>query len=164
MIKSAVISECSRYRYSLHRRWSLDKKKDCMFIMLNPSTADETTDDPTIRRCIGFAKQFGFGSLTVVNLFPIRATNPNRIKNRINNHSNFWLDNHLHIMKAAKKAGIIIAAWGNGPSNIKDGIKEQSIAVCKHLDDFDVQCLGTTKAGNPKHPLYLANNTKLELF
>ena len=75
---NAELSICKKYRYSLTRIWDEDKP-NVMFVMLNPSTADEKNDDPTIRRCINFAKDFGAGGIYVVNLFPLRATNPNEL-------------------------------------------------------------------------------------
>src|SRR5262249_14212908 len=74
--RAAVISDCGRYRYSLTRRWGDAAEPRALFVMLNPSTADAEQDDPTIRRCIGFAKAWGMGSLEVVNLYALRATDP----------------------------------------------------------------------------------------
>ena len=79
MIKSAEISPCGLYRYSLTRKWEA-WKGTVNFIMLNPSTADAQEDDPTIRRCIGFAKAWGYGGIVVTNLFAYRATNPKELK------------------------------------------------------------------------------------
>ena len=79
MKKGATISECGLYRYSLTRVWD-DVLPMCIFVMLNPSTADADIDDPTIRRCINFAKREGCGSLMVVNLFAYRATSPADMK------------------------------------------------------------------------------------
>ena len=107
--KNATFSDCRKYRYALSRTWN-DKKKTILFIGLNPSTADEKIDDPTIRRCINYAQNWGYGSLLMVNLFAYRATLPTELKNVKNPIGN---DNDLHIIELSKKADLAVAAWGN---------------------------------------------------
>ncbi len=108
--KTATLSNCRRYRYDLWRRWD-DSKPFAMFIGLNPSTADETLDDPTIRRCINFAKSWGYGGLCMTNLFAFRATDPADMKTH---EEDRWAcdANLLQIANHSAKAGVVVAAWG----------------------------------------------------
>ena len=109
MKRNAYISSCKKYRYWLHRSWD-EKKKSCSFIMLNPSTADDKVDDPTIRRCIGYAQKFGFGSMYVINLFAYRTPYKNVLKKASNP---VGPENDKFIENIAKKSEAVIAAWGN---------------------------------------------------
>lgn len=152
---SAIISDCGQYRYTLHRtlesplRWV----KPCLFIMLNPSTADAELDDPTIRRCISFAKREGCTELTVVNLFALRSTNPEYL---LTAQDPVGPDNDQYIKEQVEKHqnGLIIAAWGSHKS-----ISKRVSQVIPLLNN--AYCLGTNKDGTPKHPLYLASLTPL---
>lgn len=151
---SAIISDCEAYRYRLAREW--DSGPRAVFVMLNPSTADATQDDPTIRRCISFAKREGCGSLDVVNLFAFRATSPADMKSAADP---VGPENDRHIMDAFDNAdGPIICAWGaHGAYRGRD----REVA---HLIDAPLQCFGLTKAGAPKHPLYLPADAPLVLL
>jgi len=115
-----------------------------MFIGLNPSTADETTDDPTLIRCMNFAKSWGYGGVCMANLFAYRATDPLEMKaasNPIGSQNNKWLT------LLAKDAGLVVAAWGN------DGVfLNRSKQVKRRL--LSLQCLKMNKSGEPAHPLY----------
>lgn len=154
--KSAHFSLCRRYRYELWRRWS--DGPHAMFIGLNPSTADETQDDPTIRRCIGFAKDWGFSALCMTNLFAFRATDPAVMKKEANP---FGEDNQHHLLRCASGAGIIIAARGvhgthaNGDLVVRDWLSKAGLTL---------QCLGLSKDGHPRHPLYLPKTAKPQLL
>lgn len=152
MIRSgAEFSECGLYRYLLYRRWADGPR--CVFVMLNPSTADETSDDPTIRRCIGFAKREGCGALKVVNLFAYRATSPKAMKAAADP---VGPDNDVHIMDAFDTAdGPIICAWGAHGSYLG---RDRAVVG---LIDAPLFCFGLTKGGSPKHPLYLPGDAKL---
>jgi hypothetical protein len=108
MKTSAIFSDCRSYRYALWREWS-DTKKFVMFIGLNPSTADEYTDDPTIRRCIGFTKDLGFSAMVMTNLFAFRATKPEDMKASPNP---IGKENDKYLIEIANEAAIVIAAWG----------------------------------------------------
>jgi len=145
---SAIISPCGLYRYTLHRKLS-DNAKAALFIMLNPSTADAQLDDPTIRRCMGFVLRENCGSLTVVNLYAFRATNP---KDLLTCPDPIGPDNDRHIQEQLEHTrevgGIVVAAWGAFPMAV-----ERARAVTSQFGPF--QCLGVTKAGSPSHPLYL---------
>lgn len=153
----AHFSSCKKYRWSLWRKWD-SELPPCVFIGLNPSTADETADDPTIRRCIGFAKSWGLGGLVMLNAFAFRATDP-RVMMKADDP--IGVSNNLMIAvttyAASQQRGRIIAAWG---SHCTD---ERQKEVCQQVNG-ELYCLGRTKAGKPKHPLYLKADTQPELF
>lgn len=109
MIKDAVISPCSKYRYALYRNWD-DSLPSVMFIGLNPSTADAVDDDPTINKCIKYAQSWGYGSLVMANLFAYRSSNPNHLKTEVDP---VGPDNDAWLEKLAAQTNLIIAAWGN---------------------------------------------------
>lgn len=152
MKKNAQISECRKYRYSLERTWDENKPK-VLFIMLNPSTADADNDDPTIRRCISFAKSWGYGGLMVGNLFGLRATNPKELNGySVCNEFDPLHPDYINRKSVAYMASVcdkVILAYGNPP--IK-GWEKPRFENMFHL--------GLTKSGNPKHPLYLKSDLK----
>lgn len=148
MIEStAEFSSCKKYRYQLKRIW--DKSKPTVtFIGLNPSTADETKDDPTIRRCIGYAKKWGFGGLIMANVFAYRSTDPKKLKeinNPVGNLNGMW------ILKSAFDSDLTIAAWGTHGALLNRTEFMRNFGIELHV-------LGLTKEGHPKHPLYLKQN------
>lgn len=152
---SAIISSCTTYRYRLEREWSKGKRTVC-FIMLNPSTADATVDDPTIRRCIGFGKSWGFDRLVVVNLFALRATMPSELRkymDPIGPHNNGY------IIKAVRSAELIACAWGAHPF-----ARERAAFVRILLGSYSLYCLDMTKSGAPKHPLYATGGLQPSLW
>lgn len=165
--KHADISSCGRYRYLLEREWrgthdrknwewlgvrdgageELGHPKTALFVMLNPSTADEDVDDPTIRRCVGFAKTWNYEALAVVNLFAYRATKPKDL---------FAAGDAIHgprnqevIERAVRDAGIIICAWGAHG----DEYQGETVRGWMHMKRH--YALGFTRDGKPRHPLYL---------
>ena len=144
----ADISECGRYRYRLTRQWG--DGAFLPFVMLNPSTADSEVDDPTIRRCIGFAKREGAGGLLVVNRFAYRATDPAQLRT-VDDPYGPGNDAVLRsVAYAAAGAGQpIVCAWGSN-----SGSESRTASI---LLTFGAQlvCLGTTKDGHPRHPLYV---------
>ena len=148
--KNATFSDCRKYRYALSRTWN-GKKKTILFIGLNPSTANEKIDDPTIRRCINYAQNWGYGSLLMVNLFAYRATLPSELKNVKNPIGN---DNDLHIIELSKKADIAVAAWGNEGSLLNRDKEVKKILP-------NLMCLKINKSGQPAHPLYQKKDLKL---
>lgn len=154
-MNSALLSPCQQYRYTLWRYFSPTQGKMVVFIGLNPSTADATQDDPTIRRCIGFAKLWGYDSLCMVNLFAYRATDPKdmqRAKDPIG------VENDHYLKQMIDKADLVVAAWGgNGEFLARD-------EKVKLLFDKMVYCLGRTKHGHPRHPLYVPKDRELEPF
>ncbi|MEL6221262.1 MAG: DUF1643 domain-containing protein [Cyanobacteria bacterium J06627_8] len=140
----AVFSPCQAYRYSLWRVWNAQAPK-VLFIGLNPSTADAENNDPTIRRCIGFANEWGYGGVYVANLFSWRSPHPRLLKQAaepIGEHTNDWL------VKLNDETDLTIACWGNNGS-----FQHRDIAVMGFLKGL--HCLRMTKQGNPSHPLYL---------
>jgi hypothetical protein len=152
---SAVISPCGRYRYRLDRRWSDGPAMG--FIMLNPSTADADKDDPTIRRCIGFAKREGCGALIVVNLYALRATKPaelwaTRPDQRHGPRSSIEYDGAIRQVD-----GPLIAAWG--AEVVRNDPEMDEMARWYH--GRRLLCLGKTKDGHPRHPLYVRSDAPL---
>jgi len=150
MNNGAIISECKNYRYSLWRIWDNSKPK-IMFLMLNPSTADETKDDATIRRCTGFSKDWGYGGFYVCNLFAFRATNPNELLKQDNP---FGDRNIFETRKLVDKVDKVVCAWGNKPI-IKKVLKGQSEFNLLSITADKLYYLELSKDNTPKHPLYL---------
>jgi len=153
MLASADFSPCRSYRYSLSRIWNR-KLPVILFVGLNPSTADETANDPTVRRCIGFARAWGFGGLVLVNLFAYRATNPADL---LNAKDPVGPRNDDFILKNALSAGRTVVAWG-----AKGNLLGRDHYVLSLLSS--TACLGTTKDGAPRHPLYIRADTRLRPF
>ncbi len=158
-MSSAVISECGTYRYVLKRRvpQAIRWVKPVLWVMLNPSQADATLNDPTIRRCIDFTSLWGGTELTVVNLFGLRATNPKELAKHADP---FGPDNARHVSEQieAHQLGVIVAAWGAN----KMASKFESLSVLKMaLRNANAQCLDVNKDGSPKHPLYVRANKQL---
>ncbi len=138
------------YRYSLERSWGDAPRVG--FVMLNPNRADEVSDDPTIRRCIGFAKFWGYGGLEVVNLFACRAKTPNLLK-QVNDP--IGKENDRAILNLANRVELIVVAWGNWGT-----LRGRDRTVIQLLNSHStLYCLGTTKLGQPRHPLYLKSDT-----
>jgi hypothetical protein len=155
MQSTAATSSCGTYRHTLGRRWA-NGGKTCTFIMLNPSTADGTDDDPTIRRCISFAKREGAMALNVVNLFMLRATDPRELRKHADPVGPFGLETLTETVTAAKKGGdLVIAAWGGHPLALKRE-RELDPDLMSGLHSF-----GITASGAPRHPLYLRSDTLL---
>lgn len=149
---SAVIDPTGRYRYSLVRAWDEGLPRAC-FCLLNPSTADGRHDDPTLRRCVGFARAWGFGSVEVVNAFALRATDPRMLARA---EDPVGAGNDRAIVRAARRAGVVVAGWGNAGA-----LGGRGDAVRRVLGGFDVMTLGVTKRGEPRHPLYVRRDAAL---
>lgn len=150
MLSDAVVDFTGVYRYLLFRSWDESLPHVC-FCMLNPSTADSIADDPTIRRCIGFAKAWGCGGFYVVNLFAYRATSPKELK-LAPDPVGLW--NFCFIYVVSQQASMTVAAWGT-----RGLLLHQDMHVLPLLKN--PVCLGLTKAGQPKHPLYVPGDTEL---
>ena len=153
----AAFSEDRRYRYTLFRTWD-EAGPQIAWVQLNPSTADADQDDPTIRRDIAFSKAWGYGSLVILNLFGLRATDPRALydsEDPIGPEN----DAFLRLVRATNVP--VVCAWG-----VHGAYMDRGAAVAKLLSagGVDLRCLGLTQAGHPKHPLYLASATPLERF
>lgn len=149
MKREATFSTCQQYRYSLLREWSATQSK-VLFVGLNPSTADAELDDPTIRRCIGFAKAWGFGGLSMGNLFAYRSTDP---KGLLAASDPVGPDNDSALLQLAQAASLVVAAWGNHGALMNRA--EQVKSLCGQLS-----ILKLNRSGQPAHPLYLKSDLR----
>jgi hypothetical protein len=175
MERKTILSADRIYRFALWREWDLSHclpydrvsvngfeplplktaGEFCLFIGLNPSTADERQDDPTIRRCVGFAKKWGYGALCMANLFAFRSTDPQLIQLRPAAAGGYANDNFLRDL--ACEASLIICGWGtNGKWKGRDA---EVISILKKAGAKLFQ-LGLNRNGSPKHPLYLPADAK----
>jgi hypothetical protein len=156
----ATTSKCGRYRYALRRMLGGRPGKTACFIMLNPSTADAEKDDPTIRKCLGFARRWGCGELVVVNLFAFRATRPRDLQAAADPVGR---DNRRHVKSAVDRArgGLVVCAWGT-----HGAWRGQDVTVLAWIRETGVElvCLGRSTAGYPRHPLYVPYAAELILF
>lgn len=157
IMRSAEFSKCRTWRYSLTRRWNSQKPR-AVFVGLNPSTADEKEDDATIRRCVGFAHAWGYGGVVMVNLFAFRSRDPRGL---LLAPDPVGPDNDAWIETEASDSGIIIAAWGTNGA-----VMYRAARVLEILSETGKQifCLGKTKGGSPRYPLYLPQTAKPEIF
>lgn len=167
---AATFSPCRRYRYTLWREWDVEMQLEgsndgergsdqlrqfLMVIGLNPSTADETKDDPTIRKCIGFAKRWGFGGLMMTNLFAWRDTDPAKMKKAAEPVGD---DNLATLAQYASQAGMILAAWG------KHGKHHAQDEAVLHAISGRVYHLKLNSDRTPMHPLYVPYETVPEIY
>lgn len=159
MDKGAIFSDCRTYRYVLWRKW--DSRPCVMWIGLNPSTADETTDDATIRRCVGFSRRWGFGGIYMLNLYAFRATYP---KDMVAAADPVGPDNDLYLAEYREQAAFAVAAWGSLESRYRPRVRWQS-RIASVLNTVGlVQCLGLTQDRSPRHPSRLAYAVSLVDF
>lgn len=154
----ATVSECSRYRYDLWRKWN-QSLPTLGFCMCNPSTADANQLDPTIRRCLGFAITFGFGGLVVTNLFALRSTDPGALYP--DPAGAIGPANDEVIISWMKAVPATIIAWGT-----HGALGGRAIYMLRMMHDNRVHpwCLKRTQDGHPGHPLYLSSQSKPFLF
>lgn len=141
---TAHFSRCERYRYALTRTWDRTLPS-VLFVGLNPSTADATRDDATVRRCTTFARDWGFGSVALVNLFAFRSTDPSLLPHEddpVGPANDEWIN------RLAAESGQVIIAWG-----IHGALLQRDQQVLQLIEE--PFCLGKTKNGSPRHPLYL---------
>ncbi|MGJ0507453.1 MAG: DUF1643 domain-containing protein [Methylocystis sp.] len=153
----AVVSPCGAYRYLLLREWSA-ARPPLAFVMLNPGFADAARDDPTIRRCIGFARREGWGGVVVANLFAYRTPYPSELAAA---PEPVGPENEatLRLLAQTSKAPIICAWGANAPGPLCD----HAIAVLG-AHGAALLCLGRTKSGAPRHPLYVRRDKAFEPF
>ena len=170
MSDKAVFSPCKQYRYYLQR--VLDRQsslfagegKRMVICMLNPSTADEVKNDPTVRRCIGFAVREQVTMLEVLNLYALRSTDPAglwAVEDPVGPENDHWIG------ETVKSADLVVVAWGTTPYVRVPGGRTRTKATLKVLGEnspVPVRCLGTTKDGYPRHPLYLPADTQLQIY
>jgi hypothetical protein len=163
---SAVFSEDRVYRYTLTRSWEPEhqsrleglglggaERLSCLFVCLNPSTADEVTDDATVRRCIRFARAWGYSDLTVCNIFALRSRDPKALYAA---DDPVGPDNDQHLKREAARHELVVAAWGNHGSYRNRG--RQVMEMLR--EGADVFTLGLNVTIEPKHPLYLPATTE----
>lgn len=146
--KSAIFSKCNRYRYELQRCWSkpVSKKSTITFIGLNPSTADATVDDPTIRKCIAYAQKWGYSRMLMVNLFAWKATDPASLLDAADPIGS--LNDH-YIKRAVNRSSMVIACWG------EQGVLLNRASELRGRYPRRLRCLKVNRSGEPTHPLYL---------
>jgi hypothetical protein len=168
----ATISMCGKYRYRLWREWrspdtprqhwrwlqrDYGYAKSVVFVMLNPSTADGERDDPTIRRCVNFAKRFRYDRLDVINLFAYRATDPKALLALNDVDDPVGPDNLDAFADTLMSAGVVIAAWGTHGRHL--GQDETALGWIEQYAHVTPYCLGSlTRKGCPRHPLYVRND------
>lgn len=149
--KGAHFSPDRRYRYTLWRIWEPEWPK-INWLMLNPSTADENVEDPTIAKCIRFSQKWGYGSIVITNIFAFRATDPEDMKKEADpiGPNNDW-----YVWSSAKGAEKVICAWGNHGDHMK-----RANHIRYMLKDIPLHCLKVNNTGEPIHPLYVSFKTK----
>lgn len=156
MASDAVFSRDGRYRYRLRRMWNGHQllQRVALFVMLNPSTADDVRADPTVRRCLGFARRWGCNSIEIVNLFALVATNPaelSRAAEPIGPDNDHWIETAA---LGARDRGIVVVAWGANGNAHPDRVAAVGAILRKVGVDvvaFDRELAG----GMPAHPLRL---------
>jgi hypothetical protein len=145
------------YRYKLVRVW--DETRACaVWIMLNPSTADAFSEDPTIKRCMTFTKNWGLGGLVVVNLFALRATDPRLLQRH---PDPVGPENDRFIAEVIGPDSVVVCAWG---ANRMADYRHEEVMDIIAARGAKPKCLGTTRAGYPRHPLYVRGDTVLESY
>lgn len=157
MHRSAVISECGQFRYLLRRSWNVSRPA-LGFVMLNPSTADADQDDPTIRKCIGFAERLGFGAIVVANLFAYRATDPSDLRRAgypVGEENDYWIN------RAARDAEAVVCAWG---VNARKLARPYEVLAVLRAARRPAHALRLTSDGIPCHPLMLPYTCTLTEF
>ncbi len=150
--RGAVVDASGNYRYLLWRRWDASRPR-AGFVLLNPSTADADHDDATTRRCSAFAREWGCGSFEVVNLFAWRSPTPRALRAAADP---IGPENVAHLRAMAERCAFVVAGWGN--AGVAFG---GDLSVLSRLN---LRCLGVTKLGAPRHPLYVRRGTALRAF
>ncbi|WP_242215231.1 DUF1643 domain-containing protein [Bacillus cereus group sp. BfR-BA-01383] len=153
MESMALFDDSKTYRYSLERIWDPHKER-VLFIMLNPSSANQDSEDATSKRCFNFAKGLGFGSLEIVNLFAYIATNREELL-QVSKEDAIGPENENHVIRALNRADMVIAAWGE---NCKYHNRHKDIHEL--FQGYHLYCLGKTRDGFPRHPLYLSKDSQ----
>lgn len=158
--------ETKDYRYTLGRQIDLNVASSVLWVMLNPSTADDTMDDPTIRKCKGFTSRWGHGSLKVVNLWPVRATNPKDLFSHDDPCGSILWQTHAVEMACfglSHRGGVVVYAWGANADKMQTPSSVDIDEVVRR-HGLTPMALGYTKSGQPRHPLMLSYDTPLEVW
>ena len=153
----AVYSPCERYRYTLTRTWDPCGAR-ALFIMLNPSTATEVQNDPTVERCERRARALGFGAFRVTNIFAFRATDPRDMRRAADP---VGPENDAAILESVPWADRIVCAWGTHGAHLDRGPEVEALL---RETGAPLHHLGLSKAGHPKHPLYIGYATQPQLW
>ncbi|MEL7351529.1 MAG: DUF1643 domain-containing protein [Cyanobacteria bacterium P01_A01_bin.116] len=155
--RTAIFDATGHYRYRLDRRWA-QKGPTVAFVMLNPSRADATCDDPTLRACIQFAQRWDYAALSVVNLFGYRTPHPKVLKTA---DDPIGAENDDYVLKAIAQADKCVLAWGNWGSWLGRDRAMLSLLTPHHSK---LTCLALNQSGQPRHPLYIKRETPLQPF
>ena len=155
MKANAILDDSRQYRYKLERTWDCQNER-VLFVMLNPSTADEKTDDHTIRRCRNLAKSWGYGGLVVGNLFALRSKDPRAL---LRHPNPVGPDNDAYLQQLADECEVVVAAWGTWGEKFP-----QRQAFVKALLKGRMQCLEVNLDGTPLHPLTAKASATLKSY
>jgi len=155
----AVFSEDLVYRYRLSRIWNTagGNARLACWILLNPSTADENVLDPTLRRCMGFTRRWKLDGMLVVNAFGLRSTDPRLL---LDEDDPVGRLNDEFIIRALAESSIIVLGWGANEA-VRRTNRDLAVLALVRRSGKNAKCLGTTKDGSPRHPLYLPGNAEL---
>lgn len=160
MLSGAQFDPTQTYRYRLWRSWDPHAPR-LAFILLNPSRADDRANDPTIRRCLGFAQTWGYGTIEVVNLFAFRTPDPEQLR-RVPDPIGADCDRYL--LAAVQQAAQTIVAWGNGGRLYGRDRAVWSQLLAAGVPTTQIACLGLTQMGQPRHPLYLKRDCQPRVY
>jgi hypothetical protein len=149
----AIFSDDRKYRYTLQRHWQ-DGDGCVNFVMLNPSTADEKRLDPTLRRCLGYAQDWGYGRFVITNLFALRATDPRAMKAH---PEPIGEDNDAHLIEQAQQADLVLCGWG---AHGKHRQRNRAVLDLFKTHGIDLHYLVITAGGQPGHPLFLSSELR----
>lgn len=152
-LATVAFDEHKRYRYGLSRIWD-ERGRRLLWVLLNPSIADACSDDPTVRRVLAFSRHWGYGAAEIVNLFALRATNPQTL---LSVDDPIGTDNDSAIERAITASDRVVIAWGNLGSI--GGTAEHVLSYLKSLSTV-LLALGITEAGQPRHPLYVRSSVE----
>lgn len=159
-IAGATFSDDERDRFLLWRNFNgFSRARYVTFVMLNPSTATHEVSDPTVKRCEGHARRWGFSAVDIVNIFSFRSTDPDALYDRVDDR---FEENLAFVQRSTRDASLVVCAWG-----VHGALHGRGSVVVERLREVGIDslfCFGVTKHGHPKHPLYLSTNSPLTLF
>ena len=155
----ATFSNDLAFRYALARRWD-ERRADVLFVMFNPSAGDEAKLDPTLRRCASFAAAWGYGGFAVANLFALRSPH---VRTVARHAAPAGPDNEAWLTMLTGQADLVVVAWGALAARYRPHTWHVAQLLGRHARE-PLRCLGMTKDGHPRHPLYLRKSTSLEVW